>query len=193
MSAPSRATSAACSAAYGHVVALRRTRVGPFFEAESAPLGGPARGARSRRARICSRWRPGLSELPCIVLDRNGAARLRRGQSVILRGREAPAEGPAYAVCAGMPIAFGRVEAASSCRTGSLICRFEGPQVPFPASGETVSERAAPGMVALTDVPRVKRAPPSPLHKQSGKPPLPGRPTPQPAVRRLRDIDGAPR
>ncbi len=35
----------------------------------------------------------GLTELPCIVLDRDGAARLRRGQSVILRGRDAPAEG----------------------------------------------------------------------------------------------------
>ncbi len=52
----------------------------------------------------------GLSELPCIVLDRNGAARLRRGQSVILRGRDAPAEGAAYAVCSGVVIASGLVE-----------------------------------------------------------------------------------
>ena len=38
------------------------------------------------------------------------AARARRGQSVILRGRDAPAEGAAYAVCSGVVIASGVVE-----------------------------------------------------------------------------------
>jgi tRNA pseudouridine55 synthase len=95
---------------YGHVVALRRTRVGPFFESESAPLA-ELLDAPEQAGDDLLAVEAGLSELPCIVLDRNGAARLRRGQSVILRGRDAPAEGPAYAVCGGIPIASGMVEA----------------------------------------------------------------------------------
>jgi tRNA pseudouridine55 synthase len=94
---------------YGHVVALRRTRVGPFFEADSAPLASLLDAPETAHDDLLS-VEAGLSELPCIVLDRNGAARLRRGQSVILRGRDAPAEGPAYAVCSGVPVASGLVE-----------------------------------------------------------------------------------
>ena len=35
---------------------------------------------------------------------------LRRGQKLMLRGADAPVEGPAYAACFGAPIAFGVVE-----------------------------------------------------------------------------------
>ncbi|MBB4199214.1 tRNA pseudouridine(55) synthase TruB [Rhodoblastus sphagnicola] len=94
---------------HGHVVALRRTRVGPFFETESASLAELLETPETAHDDMLS-VEAGLTELPCIVLDRNGAARLRRGQSVILRGRDAPAEGPAYAVCGGVPIASGSVE-----------------------------------------------------------------------------------
>jgi tRNA pseudouridine55 synthase len=52
----------------------------------------------------------GLTQLPCIVVDRDSAARLRRGQSLILRGRDAPIGGAAYAACGGVPVAFGEVE-----------------------------------------------------------------------------------
>ena len=53
----------------------------------------------------------GLSELECVVMNRDGAMRLRRGQSVILRGRDAPAEGElVYASCGGVPVAVGMVE-----------------------------------------------------------------------------------
>ena len=46
-----------------------------------------------------------------MVLDRDAAARLRRGQSVMLRGRDAPAEGgPLYATCGGVVVAVGMVE-----------------------------------------------------------------------------------
>ena len=39
------------------------------------------------------------------------AARLKRGQAVILRGRDAPVmSGPAYAIFGGMPVALGEVE-----------------------------------------------------------------------------------
>jgi len=51
----------------------------------------------------------GLTELPCVVVDRDSAARLRRGGSLILRGRDAPAGGVIYASCGGVPVAFGEV------------------------------------------------------------------------------------
>ncbi|MFV0281437.1 MAG: tRNA pseudouridine(55) synthase TruB [Rhodoblastus sp.] len=94
---------------FGHVVALRRTRVGPFTEADMTTFpdiedrpGAQADHLRSVEA--------GLSELPCVVVDRNAASRLRRGQSILLRGRDAPAGGPAYAACSGVVIATGVVE-----------------------------------------------------------------------------------
>ena len=94
----------------GHVVALRRTRVGPFFEADSIGLA-ELLDAPEKAPEAMLGVEAGLSELPCVVLDRTGAARLRRGQSVILRGRDAPSEGSAYAVCSGVVIASGAVEA----------------------------------------------------------------------------------
>jgi tRNA pseudouridine55 synthase len=46
-----------------------------------------------------------------VVMNRDAAARIRRGQSVILRGRDAPAEGgPVYAACGGVVVAVGMVE-----------------------------------------------------------------------------------
>ncbi|HMK89327.1 MAG TPA: tRNA pseudouridine(55) synthase TruB [Methylocystis sp.] len=92
---------------FGHVTALRRTRVGPFVEDDSftfeeieAP-GGALQALLSVEA--------GLLGLPCVVVDRNAAARLRRGGSLILRGRDAPLGGVVYASCGGAPIAFGEV------------------------------------------------------------------------------------
>ncbi len=92
---------------FGHVTALRRTRVGPFFEDNSFTLdeieaeGGAVDALLSVEA--------GLTELPCVVVDRDTAARLRRGGSVILRGRDAPHGGVAYAACGGVPVAFGEI------------------------------------------------------------------------------------
>ena len=52
----------------------------------------------------------GLAELPRLAVDRNGAAILRRGQKLLLRGAALPPSGPAYASCFGAPIAFGAIE-----------------------------------------------------------------------------------
>lgn len=94
---------------FGHVTALRRTRVGPFTEDDAVPLADlDAEGAQPFSDLLTVE--AGLSELACVVVDRDAAARLRRGQSLILRGRDAPAEGWAYAACAGVPVAFGTVE-----------------------------------------------------------------------------------
>ncbi|MBX3525213.1 MAG: tRNA pseudouridine(55) synthase TruB [Rhodoblastus sp.] len=96
---------------FGHVIALRRTRVGPFTEADVTTfeeLEASAEAAAQNMRAV----EAGLSELPCIVVDRNSAARLRRGQSILLRGRDAPAEGEkVYAACDGEPVAFGAVTA----------------------------------------------------------------------------------
>ena len=92
---------------FGHVTALRRTRVGPFVEEDSFTFeeieaeGGAGEALLSVEA--------GLMELPCVVVDRDSAARLRRGGSLILRGRDAPIGGVVYAACGGTPIAFGEV------------------------------------------------------------------------------------
>lgn len=95
---------------YGHVTALRRTRVGPFSEADLVTLA-ELEESQEAAAECMLSVEAGLTELPCVVIDRNAAARLRRGQSILLRGRDAPAEGEkAYAVCEGMPVAFGTVE-----------------------------------------------------------------------------------
>ncbi len=92
----------------GHVTALRRTRVGPFTEADAVPL---ARLAEAEPFQCLRRVEAGLMEVPQIVIDREAAARLRRGQSILLRGRDAPLEGPAFASCGGVVVAVGAIEA----------------------------------------------------------------------------------
>ena len=91
---------------FGHVSALRRTRVGPFLEEDAVSFETVAET-------LLQAVRPieaGLAELPCIVVDRSAAVRLRRGQAVLLRGRDVPATGVAYAACSGIIIATGAVE-----------------------------------------------------------------------------------
>jgi tRNA pseudouridine55 synthase len=92
---------------FGHVTALRRTRVGPFLEDDSFTFDEIE--GENMAADALLTVEAGLSELPCIVVDRDTAARLRRGGSVILRGRNAPAGGVVYAACGGVPVAFGEV------------------------------------------------------------------------------------
>ena len=93
----------------GHVTSLRRTRVGPFSEVDSVPYAELEPEGAVQAALLGVE--AGLTELPCIVLSRDQAARIRRGQSVILRGRDAPAEGgPYYTACGGVVVAVGMVE-----------------------------------------------------------------------------------
>ncbi|HWG07094.1 MAG TPA: tRNA pseudouridine(55) synthase TruB [Beijerinckiaceae bacterium] len=97
---------------FGHVCALRRTRVGPFGEADAVALTSVenATGETASAFDHLLSVEAGLSEVTCIVVDRDSAARLRRGQSLLLRGRDAPAGGVAYAACGGVPVAFGPVD-----------------------------------------------------------------------------------
>lgn len=92
---------------FGHVTALRRTRVGPFLEEDAFTLDEIENQNMAAEALLSVE--AGLAELPCVVVDRDTAARLRRGGSVILRGRDAPHEGVVYAACGGVPVAFGEI------------------------------------------------------------------------------------
>ncbi len=93
---------------YGHVCALRRTRVGPFHEADAVTL--PELEDPASRAKALRRVEAGLMDLPRVVVDSTVAAKLRRGQPIILRGHDAPFDGFAYAACGGVIIAVGAVE-----------------------------------------------------------------------------------
>jgi tRNA pseudouridine55 synthase len=90
---------------YGHVIELRRTRVGPF-SADAAIGLDCLPDDPNLMARALLPVQAGLAEIPLLAIDRAGAATLRRGQKLLLRG-SAPMQGPAYADCLGTPIAFG--------------------------------------------------------------------------------------
>ena len=90
---------------YGHVIELRRTRVGPF-SADSAVRLDRLPGDAELMPRALQPVQAGLAEIPLLAIDRAGAATLRRGQKLLLRGA-ALTQGAAYADCLGTPIAFG--------------------------------------------------------------------------------------
>lgn len=81
---------------FGHVTALRRTRVGPFQESDFIThddLTAPFEDAAEQEAHVADLLAPvdrGLQEIPDVQVSRHEASRLKRGQGVILRGRDAP-------------------------------------------------------------------------------------------------------
>ncbi|SNY90398.1 tRNA pseudouridine55 synthase [Cohaesibacter sp. ES.047] len=99
----------------GHVVALRRLISGPFSEEmlislddlESLSHSAPGEaGDHSGLADALLPVETALDDIPALAINRNAAARLRRGQSVLLRGQDAPIEGFAAAMNAGMLVAI---------------------------------------------------------------------------------------
>jgi tRNA pseudouridine55 synthase len=103
---------------HGHVVALRRLAVGPFAEADMISLekleelrhkAGTSDGPFAEDALLSVAT--ALDDIPALAMTERDAARLRRGQAVILRGRDAPVmSGPAYAIFGGLPVALGEVD-----------------------------------------------------------------------------------
>ncbi len=101
---------------FGHVIALRRTRVGTFAEDQVTRLDELQQAAEGEdgservKAMLLPVMAP-LERLQMLNLSSADAARLRRGQPVLLRGRDAPViTGPAYAVSRGQLIAVGELE-----------------------------------------------------------------------------------
>ncbi len=120
---------------YGHIIALRRTRVGQFGEEISVTLdalrvaadgasaadGGQSihAGAIDQLANFDARalnsyLRPveaALGDLLEISVSPADAADLALGRSVLIRGRDAPIlSGAAYAICKGRIVALGELE-----------------------------------------------------------------------------------
>ena len=94
---------------YGHVVELRRTRVGPFSADSSIPLDRLPDDS-DLMARAMLPIQAGLAQLAMVPVDYNGAGILHRGQPLLLRGAQPPPEGLAWASCYGAPVAFGAVQ-----------------------------------------------------------------------------------
>ncbi|MGA7456159.1 MAG: tRNA pseudouridine(55) synthase TruB [Methyloceanibacter sp.] len=100
--------------ALGHVEELRRTRVGPFGEERAVTL--PAletlaeSGGHDALMAALLPVETALCDIPALAVAGPDADRLRRGQPVLLRGRDAPiVEGTVYAVSRGMLVAIGEV------------------------------------------------------------------------------------
>jgi tRNA pseudouridine55 synthase len=98
----------------GHVLSLRRTRVGPFGEERAVPLADLQALAESGgREALLGALEPvetALCDIPSLALAGPDADRLRRGQAVLLRGRDAPIiEGTVYATSRGALVAVGEM------------------------------------------------------------------------------------
>ena len=77
----------------GHVCALRRTRVGAFGEGEALRFAELARRGEAANGDLAAALLPvqsGLAAVPALQVSRADADRLALGQSVLLRGRDAP-------------------------------------------------------------------------------------------------------
>jgi len=101
----------------GHVSALRRVSVGPFAENLMIPL--------EQIEALCHRAGIGegnladallsvetaLDDIPALAISKADAARLQRGQAVLLRGRDAPIlSGVIYVTASGQLIALAEVD-----------------------------------------------------------------------------------
>jgi len=101
---------------FGHICALRRTLVGPFGENDMIPL--------EQLEALCDRAASGegsladallpvetaLDDIPALDVTRADAARLHRGQAVLLRGRDAATcSGTVYVTVAGRLLALAEI------------------------------------------------------------------------------------
>jgi tRNA pseudouridine55 synthase len=101
----------------GHVVALRRLAVGPFDEDDMISLEkleelcdrAPGSGDPDQD-RLAETLRPvetALDDIPALAISRSDATRLKNGQPVLLRGRDAPVlNGLVYATTQGKLVAL---------------------------------------------------------------------------------------
>ena len=100
---------------FGHVIALRRTRVGSFEEMASVTLEELQAAAQAGPDVLLALLMPveaALDGLPGLSVGPNDAASLARGQAVLVRGRDAPvlAGGAAWAHFKGRILALGELE-----------------------------------------------------------------------------------
>ncbi|HEV7437396.1 MAG TPA: tRNA pseudouridine(55) synthase TruB [Pseudorhizobium sp.] len=103
---------------FGHISALRRTFVAPFAEDRMVPLADlvALEAIEDRDERLAAldarlmETSEALSSLPHLAITEDQAHRLRMGNPIILRGRDAPsAEADAYATARGKLVAIGEI------------------------------------------------------------------------------------
>jgi tRNA pseudouridine55 synthase len=101
----------------GHVCALRRTRVGPFADKNMIPLAkleDLCNRAASGEGNLADALMPvatALDDIPALAVSRADAARLQRGQAVLMRGRDAPVfSGTFYVTASGQLIALAEAD-----------------------------------------------------------------------------------
>lgn len=101
---------------HGHITVLRRVRVGTFGEEHLISLdeidrlrqGAPVEETLDERLLSVE---TALDDIPALAVSGADAARLRRGQAVLLRGRDAPTlTGTVYVTTAGALVALADVE-----------------------------------------------------------------------------------
>ena len=101
---------------FGHVVALRRTKVGPFGEDQAITLAELERLAQAddggvELMRCLMPIETALAGMVELNVTASDAGRLRLGQPVLIRGRDAPImQGEVFAVCKGQIVAMGEIE-----------------------------------------------------------------------------------
>ncbi|MEO0960880.1 MAG: tRNA pseudouridine(55) synthase TruB [Pseudomonadota bacterium] len=109
---------------FGHVAMLRRLRVGPFSEEDAVALEtiteSPAQIAVEKaddlsnsppapdpKAPFLLPLETALDDIPALAVSGNDAARLKQGQAVLSRGRDAPiVKGTICAMLHGQPVAL---------------------------------------------------------------------------------------
>ncbi|SSC65858.1 tRNA pseudouridine(55) synthase TruB [Ciceribacter selenitireducens] len=103
---------------YGHISSLRRTFVAPFAEDMMVPLAEltALEAIEDKQERLAALdaflidTGEALSSLPHIAITEDQAHRLRMGNPILLRGRNAPvAEADAFATCFGKLVAIGEI------------------------------------------------------------------------------------
>jgi tRNA pseudouridine55 synthase len=101
---------------FGHVTALRRLAVGPFGEEDMIPLERLEELWQTERGQeaLAECLRPvetALDDIPALAVDGSDANRLKNGQPVLLRGRDAPVlRGLVYATTQGKLVALAEAE-----------------------------------------------------------------------------------
>jgi tRNA pseudouridine55 synthase len=101
---------------FGHVSALRRVQVGPFEEADLISLDeierlGLCPPGEGNLADHLLPVETALDDIPALAVSGSDAARLRRGQAVLLRGRDAPLlSGTCYVTEQGALVALAEAE-----------------------------------------------------------------------------------
>ncbi len=101
---------------HGHIAALRRTSVGPFDEKNAISLEkledlSNSAGGYDALLGTVTPVETALDGIPALAVSGDDAARLKRGQSILIRGGNAPIlKGPIYATSRGVLVAIGEVE-----------------------------------------------------------------------------------